>query len=379
MKFWTIVAFVSFLACGSWGTMDYHLNKVDNPNEDQLDAYARIATAMDSAIGLYNKYTSLSKHIEVYYNPGVPTAEASSNGSLSFGSGRSYMVVITAMHEMAHTLGMGTTNEYNSAIVGGVFQGEKAQAKLKELTGDNTAELHGDAQHFWPYGLNYASEVKSEKDLVIHAQLVEAMYQDLFKEAFYTQGRLKSVALGKCMGISSSNALSLMDCAEKGAFVKIFSVGENPVAYRIDFGSRVVDIPNESTAAGVTLGTYPWNGGAHQKFLFEMASAEKESEKILYLQNLKSKLYLEAGENSTVLQNPKGGDHFLWQLVEGEEWDDAEIMNPVEPPRDSLEETQILVKNQGRNLKYSNGFKVDVQGRQINVQSLRRFRHIKLF
>ena len=77
---------------------------------------------------------------------------------------------------------------------GGVFKGEKAQALLKEIDGPE-AELHGDSQHFWPYGLNYASEVKSEQDLINHARIVEAMYQDIFKEAFYMQGRIKSLGL----------------------------------------------------------------------------------------------------------------------------------------------------------------------------------------
>ena len=295
------------------GGVTYTLHKSANPTSDEQDAYKRITEAMDSAVYIYNKYTNLSKFINVYYSTGVPTAEASSNGDLRFGKDRNYMFVGTAMHEMAHTMGMGTTSEYQAMMSGGVFKGEKAQAVLREIDGPD-AELHGDSQHFWPYGLNYRSEVHSEQDLINHARIVEAMYQDIFKEAFYKQGRIKSLANSKCMGITSDNALELMDCSKKETFVKIFSVGDNPVTYYIKLGSRVVDIPNESTAAGVKASTYGYNGGGHQRYVFEGANVNTPN--ALYLKNAKSGHYLQAVDNS-VVQNPKkNSDDFIWQIEE---------------------------------------------------------------
>ena len=236
------------------GGVTYTLHKSANPTADEEDAYRRITTVMDSAVKLYNTYSNLSKFINVYYSPGVPTAEASSNGDLRFGENRSYMVVPTAMHEMGHTMGIGTTQEYWDACQDGVFRNDKVQAKLRELSGKPSDELHCDRQHIWPYGLNQASEVKSEKDLIIHVQLVDFIHQQLFKEAFYKQGRIKSLGeTKKCMGITSDNALELMDCSKEETFVKIFSVGDNPVTYYIKLGSRVVDIPNESTAPAVRV------------------------------------------------------------------------------------------------------------------------------
>ena len=308
----TMVAALSATAFAE-GSVSYTLHKSSNPTADELDAYERITAVMDSAVYLYNKYTDLSKYINVYYAPGVPTAEASSNGDLRFGENRSYMFVGTAMHEMAHTMGMGTTSEYKAMMEGGVFKGEKAQALLKEIDGPD-AELHGDSQHFWPYGLNYASEVHSEQDLINHARIVEAMYQDIFKEAFYTQGRIKSLGNFKCMGITSDNALELMDCTKPETFVKIFSVGDNPVTYRIQLGTRVIDIPNESTAAGVKASTYGYNGGAHQRYVFEGAPVNTPN--AFYLKNFKSGHYLQAVDNS-VVQNPKkSSDDFIWQIKE---------------------------------------------------------------
>lgn len=305
------------------GNVEYHLNKSANPTQDEQEAYKLITAAMDSAVFLYNKYSDLSKHIEVYYSTGVPTAEASSNGDLRFGKDRNYMFVGTAMHEMAHTMGMGTTSEYQKMFKDGVFQGEKAQKVLKEIDGSD-AVLKGDSQHFWPYGLNYRSEVKSEQDLINHVKVVNAMYQDIFKEAFYMQGRVVSLVDEKtCMGITSSNALELMSCTDSATFVKIYSVGENPVTYRIQLGNRVVDIPNESTAEGVVASTYGYNGGAHQRYVFEKAGAPRANmTNVYFLKNFKSGLYLQAvGKN--VVQNkyvrsassiPQSD--FIWQIVE---------------------------------------------------------------
>ncbi|MBO7062055.1 MAG: RICIN domain-containing protein [Fibrobacter sp.] len=296
------------------GGVTYTLHKSANPTADEQDAYKRITAVMDSAVKLYNTYSNLSKFINVYYSPGVPTAEASSNGDLRFGENRSYMVVPTAMHEMGHTMGIGTTQEYWDACQDGVFRNDKVQAKLRELSGKPSDELHCDRQHIWPYGLNQASEVKSEKDLIIHVQLVDFIHQQLFKEAFYKQGRIKSLANSKCMGITSDNALELMDCSKKETFVKIFSVGDNPVTYYIKLGSRVVDIPNESTAAGVKASTYGYNGGGHQRYVFEGANVNTPN--ALYLKNAKSGHYLQAVDNS-VVQNPKkNSDDFIWQIEE---------------------------------------------------------------
>lgn len=313
------IALVASLAASSFAVVEYTLHKSSSPTDDELDAYQRITTVMDSAVYLYNKYTNLSKYINVYYAPGVPTAEASSNGDLRFGKERSYMFVGTAMHEMAHTMGMGTTDAYRAMFKDGVFQGEKAQALLKEIDGPD-AVLKGDNQHFWPYGLNYASEVKSEQDLINHAKIVYAMYQDIFKEAFFKEGRIKSLGDTKnCMGITSSNALELMDCSDPATFVKIFSVGDNPVTYYIQLGNRVIDIPNESTAAGVKASTYGYNGGAHQRYVFEGAPVNTPN--AFYFKNYKSGHYLQSVGN-TVVQNPKQkDDSFIWQIQEASKTD----------------------------------------------------------
>lgn len=317
---WSIMKFIAALSIFALtavsalaeGHVSYTLHKSANPSADEQEAYKLITVAMDSALYYYNKYTNLSKFINVYYSTGVPTAEASSNGDLRFGKDRNYMYVGTAMHEIAHTMGMGTTSEYQKMMVNGVFQGQKAQALLREIDGAD-AELHGDSQHFWPYGINYRSEVHSEQDLINHAKIVNAMYQDIFKEAFYKTVRIMTAGGPfKCMGITSNNGLELMDCESKATIINLYSIGDNPVTYRIELGDRVVDIPNESTAAGVVASTYGWNGGAHQRYILEGAPVNTPD--AFYLQNFKSKLYLQANGTQVVQNSKKQDDSFIWLL-----------------------------------------------------------------
>ena len=332
------VSAIAFMAVFSHAEVTYTLHKSANPTADEQDAYKRITAVMDSAVKLYNTYSNLSKFINVYYAPGVPTAEASSNGDLRFGENRSYMVVPTAMHEMGHTMGIGTTQEYWDVCKDGVFRNDKVQAKLRELDNDPTKELHCDSQHIWPYGLNRASEVSSEKDLINHVILVETIYQQLFKVAFFKEGRIKSLSERKCMGITADNALELMDCSDKATFVKIFSVGDNPVTYYVQLGTRVIDIPNESTAAGVKASTYGYNGGAHQRYVFEDAGVNTPL--TFFFKNAKSGHYLQAVGN-TVVQNPKQkSEAFMWKIEE-----DRADTSKVEPPDTSVADTGKVVPN----------------------------------
>jgi hypothetical protein len=138
--------------------------------------YDLLKTALDSACYYYNKYTTFEANIDVYYNDGIPTAQASYRGSIGYGPNTTYMWVGTTMHEMAHYFGSGTTQAWKNLMVGGVWQGPVAQALCQEIAGTN---LKGDNNsnpiHYWPTGINYRSEVSSVQDLIDHARIVQAM------------------------------------------------------------------------------------------------------------------------------------------------------------------------------------------------------------
>ena len=165
--------------CPRSGRIAYTLQRAASPTPEQSDAYARITTAMDEAVSWYNCYADLVKQVNVSYEPGVPTAEGNSNGNLRFGSIGS-MQKITAMHELSHTIGIGTTTAWTSLVQDGRYTGAKGLAKYREITGQPADIINADQKHFWPNGLNQVSEVKTEDDLIHHVQIVEAMAKDMF-------------------------------------------------------------------------------------------------------------------------------------------------------------------------------------------------------
>ncbi|MBN2717075.1 MAG: hypothetical protein JXX14_14585 [Deltaproteobacteria bacterium] len=163
--------------CIAAGAVTYTLSRADNPTAEQQEMYSLITAAMDLATYYYNCYTSITKSLTVEYNPGVSTADGNYNGNIRFGR-REYMQVATAMHEIAHTVGIGTTSQYQSMFSGAVFTGETTTNLIREIENDPAAEVHGDSQHFWPYGLNYESEYETESDLINHCKIVQAILTD---------------------------------------------------------------------------------------------------------------------------------------------------------------------------------------------------------
>jgi hypothetical protein len=148
--------------------------------------YNRIKAAMTSACNYHNNLTSIVSTKSVNYGSGTPTAEASYGGWMRFGPSESYQRTGTALHEMSHTIGVGqhsnwTSNTYYRAD--GKWLGERTTALLnfmRPLHGDNTyAEIHGDSQHFWPFGINGASEDTGADLLyVMNSLLGQAMGED---------------------------------------------------------------------------------------------------------------------------------------------------------------------------------------------------------
>lgn len=102
---------------------------------------------MQSAINRYNAYNFGNYNMFVYYNAGIPTAQANYLGSIGFGG--TYPNERVMMHEIAHYLGSGT--------YGTPWDGPRGEAIVDQFDGLE-ATLNGDGAHFWPYGLNYDSE-----------------------------------------------------------------------------------------------------------------------------------------------------------------------------------------------------------------------------
>ncbi|MGE7287158.1 hypothetical protein [Pedobacter suwonensis] len=160
------------------GNFTYTFNKSQNPGAEELAAYSRLQVAIDSAAWYFNNYTSVTKHVYLNYVDGVPTADANNQGWMRFGTNSSYQNLRTMLHEGSHTLGTGTSSWWWNTLVNGKLQAPSVTAILRLITNDSTAQLSGDSQHYWPYGLNQNSEVTTSWDFAYTCLIIEAMRKD---------------------------------------------------------------------------------------------------------------------------------------------------------------------------------------------------------
>jgi autotransporter-associated beta strand protein len=139
------------------------------------DKRAAVVAAMDTAVGFYNRYGSFNRHLTANYDAGVPTAQAGYDGWIDFGG---QIGVRTALHEMGHTMGVGTYWAWAYNRTGdNVWTGANGTAMVKQLLGP-TAVLYADPAHFAPYGLNYDDENYPEA-FMRHVKVVSAMRIDM--------------------------------------------------------------------------------------------------------------------------------------------------------------------------------------------------------
>lgn len=138
------------------------------------DRKKRIVDAMDTAVTLYNKVGVFKKELTANNSPGTPTADANYAGWINFGGSINARV---ALHEIGHTLGIGTHDNWQANIKDGKWTGKHALEQLREFDGQD-AVLSADRMHFWPYGLNFDHESNKENDLR-HVKMVLAMRKDM--------------------------------------------------------------------------------------------------------------------------------------------------------------------------------------------------------
>ena len=147
----------------------------DGHEQWPADKREAIVKAMDEAVALYNANAPFDKEIRVTYSPDTPTADANWNGHIRFGG---QIGTRTALHEIGHTLGVGTTREWGQLLVDGQWTGPHALAMVRAFDGPD-AILKGDRQHFWPYGLNYDGDEDSPVNRLRHIQMVAALQRDM--------------------------------------------------------------------------------------------------------------------------------------------------------------------------------------------------------
>ncbi len=135
---------------GTYGTWDTQTRK---------DAADAALTAVCNRFNAYGNFdTGSDGWIDVYYNSGVPTANASWYGAMTFGG--TWPGERVALHEANHWLG---------SVYGHNMNGPRAVGILEQFDGVG-ARYGSDGTHFWPYGMNYDtewSEVGAQRNIAI--------------------------------------------------------------------------------------------------------------------------------------------------------------------------------------------------------------------
>lgn len=154
------------------GPLTYKLS--DGSEKWPAERRKRIVEVMEEAVIFFNTHARFEKSVTANNSPGTPTADANWAGWINWGGSISRRV---ALHEIAHTLGIGTHANWSKNIRDGVWTGTYAVRQLREFDGPD-AKLHADRMHFWPYGLNFDNESSPENDLRF-VKMVAAMRKDM--------------------------------------------------------------------------------------------------------------------------------------------------------------------------------------------------------
>ena len=162
------VATTHALTWGTFGTWDTQTRR------DAANA------SMQAVLDRFNVYGDFNwgsdGYVDVYYNSGVPTAQAGLYGAIEFGG--TWPNERVTQHELNHWLGSGTEGNWYNLFTDGVWTGAKVNALIKQFDGED-AVLRQSGYHFYGYGLNYDSEVTDNSIYMRNVALTYAMRQDM--------------------------------------------------------------------------------------------------------------------------------------------------------------------------------------------------------
>ncbi|QDU59135.1 Autotransporter-associated beta strand repeat protein [Aeoliella mucimassa] len=156
---------LSFGTFGSWDS-DTRRNAANN--------------SMQAVVDRFNVYGDFNwgsdGYVDLYYNSGVPTAQAGYYGAIEYGG--TWPNERVTQHELNHWLGSGTDGNWYNLFSNNVWTGTKVNALMAQFDGQGTA-FRQSGVHFYPYGLNYDSEVTDDSIYMRNVALMYAMRQDM--------------------------------------------------------------------------------------------------------------------------------------------------------------------------------------------------------
>jgi hypothetical protein len=251
-----------------WGT---------NTTTDQ-----EITNSIERAVMMYNSVGSFDKQINACNSPGTQTAEAFYNGDIFFGGSRNYR---TALHEMGHTMGVGTHSKWNSLFTDGRWTGMYGNAQIKELDGPD-AFIRDYGIHFGlNYGLNYDNELTGDNDRR-HVLMIAAMRRDMGIATTLWMPSTTSIANGTyrlvprhapnssldVLNANPNNSAGLGIYTSNGQANQNFLLDlQSDGSYRIRTalaGNRCAELPGGTTTNGTQVKLWDNNGSAGQRWYF---------------------------------------------------------------------------------------------------------------
>jgi hypothetical protein len=147
------------------------------------DTQARRDAANASMTAVVNRFNTYGDFdwgsdgwVDVYYNAGVPTAQANYYGSIDFGG--TWPNERVTQHELNHWLGSGTYWNWGNQFNNNVWTGPRVAQLVQQFDGQGAA-FRRSGVHFYPYGLNYDSEVVNDSIYMRNVALMYAMRQDM--------------------------------------------------------------------------------------------------------------------------------------------------------------------------------------------------------
>ncbi len=165
---------VAALAADSFAALSLNVEPNGWPNATHRNA---AVTSLQAVVNRYNAYGDFGNYsVYAYYNAGIPTAQASYLGSIGYGG--TYPNERVTQHESNHYLGSGTIGEWDARFNGNVWTGAKVNRLFAQFDGDGAVMLKSGV-HFYPYGLNYDSEVTSDAIYMRNIAIMYAMRQDM--------------------------------------------------------------------------------------------------------------------------------------------------------------------------------------------------------
>lgn len=147
------------------------------------------------------------------------------------------------------------------------------------------------------------------------------------ESALYTdQIKLMSLETGTCLQ-PDGYGLKLGDCESEASRAQLVDLGG---MYRINFGDKVFEVPDESKDEGHHLGLWEWNGKAHQQV--SLARVDDKPGLVVTMRFAHSGLYAQTDNGGLKQDLFPTSDAAFWRILQGDELPSETVCEKADIP-----------------------------------------------